>query len=255
MRIISCTLALLAVALWYSPFPAQRINVHPEYDTLAIYGPDYAPSFKCKLLHFASFSADTIIFGDRIAILQGFRYNPQPPATPIWVDTLCFDVTDSTAFNQYELWFRHTPPIWPVANGQISFDTALTAMPGEFDITVKIRRNGILIDSAKQSFISYMVGAVQKRDATEPLTAWLYQNYPNPFNPTTEIRYQVQTRTHVFLGIYSLLGQLVITLVDEEKQAGEYSVPFNATGLTSGPYYCQLRCGRPSQTRKLLLLQ
>jgi hypothetical protein len=52
-----------------------------------------------------------------------------------------------------------------------------------------------------------------------------------------------------------VLGQVVTTLVDEEKPAGVYNVRFNATGLASGVYFYRLRAGDYIQTKKLLLLK
>lgn len=52
----------------------------------------------------------------------------------------------------------------------------------------------------------------------------LRQNYPNPFNPSTEIKYDLQEKGEVVLSISNIVGQKVRTLVEEEKEAGYYSV-------------------------------
>ncbi|HRI47762.1 MAG TPA: YCF48-related protein, partial [Ignavibacteriaceae bacterium] len=59
----------------------------------------------------------------------------------------------------------------------------------------------------------------------------LFQNYPNPFNPTTTITYQIPKEGLVTLKIYDILGKEVTTLINEEKQAGKYSIEFNASKL------------------------
>ena len=64
----------------------------------------------------------------------------------------------------------------------------------------------------------------------------LYQNYPNPFNSYTTIRYELPEPAHVTLTIYDVLGREITKLVNEQKAAGEYSVKFNAEGLSSGIY-------------------
>ena len=56
----------------------------------------------------------------------------------------------------------------------------------------------------------------------------LEQNYPNPFNPSTTIKYKVSSKQHVVIKVFDLLGKEVATLVNEEKEAGNYSVEFNA---------------------------
>jgi hypothetical protein len=88
----------------------------------------------------------------------------------------------------------------------------------------------------------------------------LYQNYPNPFNPITKINYSVPSvgayrNTPVQLKVYDVLGNEVVTLVNEEKPAGDYEVEFDGTGLTSGIYFYQLRAGDYTDTRKMILLR
>ena len=73
----------------------------------------------------------------------------------------------------------------------------------------------------------------------------LKQNYPNPFNPSTTINYSIPAVSDVKLIIYNVLGQEVITLIDDQKTAGNYSVFWNATDaggnqLTSGIYFYKL---------------
>jgi len=83
----------------------------------------------------------------------------------------------------------------------------------------------------------------------------LQQNYPNPFNPTTKIRYQIKNHEYVVLKIYNTLGQVITTLVNEEKNAGAYEVTFNANKLSSGVYFYRMKAGDFIETKKLLLLK
>ncbi len=73
-----------------------------------------------------------------------------------------------------------------------------------------------------------------------PATYQLLQNYPNPFNPTTTLSYQLSEPSHVNLKVYDILGREVITLVDEQQDAGYYQKVFNAQRLSSGIYFERL---------------
>ncbi len=83
----------------------------------------------------------------------------------------------------------------------------------------------------------------------------LSQNFPNPFNPSTTIRYSVPSRSTVVLKIYDILGGEVSTLVNEDKDAGIYSVNFNASQLASGMYLYRLQAGSFVETKKMILLR
>ena len=83
----------------------------------------------------------------------------------------------------------------------------------------------------------------------------LEQNYPNPFNPITHIGFRIANYGFVSLKIYDVLGNEIATLVNEEKPTGEYEVEFDGTGLPSGIYFYQLKCGAFLQTKKMILIK
>ncbi len=68
----------------------------------------------------------------------------------------------------------------------------------------------------------------------------LYQNYPNPFNPTTMIRYDIPTHSHVKIVIYDMLGQAVANLVDGIQVPGRHTTEWNPSGLGSGVYFLRI---------------
>jgi hypothetical protein len=89
-----------------------------------------------------------------------------------------------------------------------------------------------------------------------PETSWLEQNFPNPFNPVTSIRFALNRPSSVTLKIYSLGGQEVATLLDEERPAGvQPDVIWFPNDLASGAYIYQLRAGEFRTARKLIYLK
>ena len=91
----------------------------------------------------------------------------------------------------------------------------------------------------------------------------LEQNFPNPFNPTTTIQYQLPTDSKVTLKVYDILGAEVMTLVDEDQEAGYKEVKFNAGNIASGMYIYRLQVENPdasrtnkfSSTKKMMVLK
>lgn len=88
-----------------------------------------------------------------------------------------------------------------------------------------------------------------------PHSRVLLESYPNPFNPTTMIRYRHSEDGWVSLQIYNLLGEQVLSIVDEYQSAGSRFVRFDATGLPGGIYFCRLNGGNYSVTGKLVLIK
>jgi len=88
-----------------------------------------------------------------------------------------------------------------------------------------------------------------------PAVFKLAQNYPNPFNPTTTIGFSIPQSGNVTLKIYNVLGREVAALVNGYKNAGNYSVNFDGSKLSSGVYFYELKSGKYSNTKKLLLLK
>jgi len=83
----------------------------------------------------------------------------------------------------------------------------------------------------------------------------LDQNFPNPFNPSTTINFAIPKTGVVSLKIYDLLGKEVMTLLNAEKEAGKYSVTFNASKLGSGVYFYTLKSNGYSESKKMMLLK
>lgn len=79
------------------------------------------------------------------------------------------------------------------------------------------------------------------------------QNYPNPFNPSTTIRYSLPEAGHVTLRLYNLLGQEIMTLVDQIQEPGFKSVTFEVSGVASGMYYYRIEANGMVVTKKLIV--
>ncbi|MCK9409638.1 MAG: alpha-amylase family glycosyl hydrolase [Bacteroidetes bacterium] len=99
------------------------------------------------------------------------------------------------------------------------------------------------------------ITAVKGTDAAMPVQFELTQNYPNPFNPATTIRYTVPAGGFVSLKVYDMLGREVSTLVESLQNAGQYSVTFDGSHLSSGMYFYTLTAGGSSITKKMSLLK
>ena len=111
--------------------------------------------------------------------------------------------------------------------------------------------SGLSITAARDS--SFFTGV---EDEPKPISSYsLSQNYPNPFNPSTKINYSIPKSGMVTIKIFDMLGQEILTLVDEEKPVGNYEIEFISSSLSSGVYFYQLKAGSFTDTKKLILLK
>jgi hypothetical protein len=83
----------------------------------------------------------------------------------------------------------------------------------------------------------------------------LDQNYPNPFNPATKITFQIPELSFVTLKVYDVLGNEIRSLVSEEKPPGSYEIEFNASELSSGIYFYQIKGEAYIETKKMVLIK
>ncbi|MCK6560045.1 FG-GAP-like repeat-containing protein [bacterium] len=88
----------------------------------------------------------------------------------------------------------------------------------------------------------------------------LEQNYPNPFNPETEIGFALPEASAVKLTVFSLLGERVRTLVEQECSAGFHRVIWDGKDergrlRASGIYLYRLQAGEFVQVKKMSLLR
>jgi hypothetical protein len=101
---------------------------------------------------------------------------------------------------------------------------------------------------------------VQADTPAKPNSYRLEQNFPNPFNGSTQIIYQLEKKGNVSLCIYNLRGELVRTLVDGVKTAGEYMVHWDGradfgANVSSGVYVYTLESNGQRESKKMLYLR
>jgi len=107
------------------------------------------------------------------------------------------------------------------------------------------------------------VGVEENLSLIVPDKYSLEQNFPNPFNPSTKIKYSVPVFSKIQIKVFDILGNIIETLIDEEKPAGTYELTWYAENLPSGIYFYKIQAGSPSagsgqgfvETKKMVLLK
>jgi hypothetical protein len=122
--------------------------------------------------------------------------------------------------------------------------------------------------SSEQVTPTFVAGSIYIGDPTDaddydlalPNSYSLAQNYPNPFNPETIIEYSLPSAGHVTLTVYNVLGQSVVSLVNEYQSAGTKRIVWDARDehgqrVDSGVYFYRMTSGDVDLTRKMVLMK
>jgi hypothetical protein len=86
-------------------------------------------------------------------------------------------------------------------------------------------------------------------------TEFSFVNYPNPVLTASTIEYSIPENENVLIQLYDVIGHPVSTLVNEFKNAGDYTVTLNAENLTSGRYICKLTAGSNTSVINLSIVK
>ena len=117
---------------------------------------------------------------------------------------------------------------------------------GNFTLRLEIVDGLFNVNYFEAEFIS----AVEEKSV---LKNKLYENIPNPFHAETYIRFSLKSPSAVTLKIYNLLGQEIETLIDKELSPGIYNAKWSPENTPGGLYFCRLKAGTFTETKKIIL--
>jgi hypothetical protein len=212
-----------------------------------------------KYLTFATTTAIEYNFS-RNAIVTGyaiFSANDVPERDPKdWT----FEALNPFTLEWVTLHTVTNEPIWEDRFQKKEFTFENTQVFNVFRLNITSEHGEGKIQIAELEIYGEMLSAVENKTSHLPNEYVLYQNYPNPFNPFTHIRFSLPTPTDVTISIYNMMGQRVITLVDQPMSAGLHDLTWNGTndlGLTvaNGIYYVRMNSELGVKTKKMMFLK
>ena len=184
--------------------------------------------------------------------VAGYWQNPNTGAT----NSSGFSALPAGEFDAF-----YTPNTFQLLNQYAVFWTSTQAS------TLKARERYLAYNSSASSIydwykvMNYSIRCIKDdptgvlNESLVPDKFILMQNFPNPFNPTTIIQFETTHKTFISLKIFNVLGNEIATLVNEEKPVGIYNIEWDAKGLPSGIYFCQLNTNNYNKSIKMLLLK
>lgn len=228
---------------------------------------------------------DTILLSNEPMIAVGFNYcTPNLHSPEALAATTFHTGTTFSPLNHWNLYDNPVNPVWDILTGgdfydwsqyligwygnpgpiplllrrvdsDISWEAIYSFIPAPNipeDITSVDEKIFVCCWQGKILFTSN--GGVTSIEENQEITEYnLNQNYPNPFNPATVISYQLAVSNHIILTVYDILGKEIVTLINEFKPAGFYTIDFKGSNLPSGTYFYKLQAGNYIETRKMVL--
>ena len=81
------------------------------------------------------------------------------------------------------------------------------------------------------------------------------RNYANPFNPSTNISYTLPKDSDERVGIYNVLVEEIIEIINSNFTSGIHSITIEASSLSSGIYLFILIERKFIETKGMLLIK
>lgn len=192
-----------------------------------------------RVWFFATFEVEGVIgqdfyfLNDKAAVLE----IPRTPAFDAMIQQLGFTPGTHWFFTYYK-----------TGVGFVNIDISTINQPDR--VICKLRHFSDVV-AGDQSLVSVDENLIAKA----PVNFELSQNYPNPFNPSTDIEYYVPEKSHISIKIFDIIGNEIMTLVNETKHKGYYKVKFDASSLPSGVYIYKLESNKVTLSRKMSLIK
>jgi hypothetical protein len=191
-----------------------------------------APKIKMKLYSSAP-------VGTPIQLQLGTSANNSYPTgvhSEYFTVTTMQDAWQSLTFN-----YQHSP------SGGLSSSVNLDKMVILFNPTSTVADTFYFDDMIGPSLVPLNVPAIEMSSFK------LFQNSPNPAKEIAHINFQLSTSGHVSLKLFDMIGNQVLTMLDQEMKPGNYSIPVETDNIPDGIYFYTLKKDGVSRSLKMII--
>jgi hypothetical protein len=225
-----------------------------------------------------SINTNTFLTGNKVSYVTALAFNDVDTSVITWnffttqlaiySSPVTSTIMHSRYFYKINVFNSYKDPLLYILNGPswltINNSGELSGIPlsiGQYFVKIIVTNQHNQNDTQSFSILVKPILSGGLVTNNIPQNYLLKQNYPNPFNPTTTISYYLPFESIVKLTIYNIIGEKVKELISGIGNEGNYSIVFNAMGLSSGVYFYTLEANsidgkvNYKETKKLLLLK
>lgn len=140
--------------------------------------------------------------------------------------------------------------VWSINGSSLSDDTSNIQITEEGDYLVEIEN-----DCERKSSEVYKVESITAIDDESGL-AMSVVAFPNPYSSQTIIQYSLNKSAAVSVEVFDLIGNRLVSLVNENQTNGVYNYPFSAAekGYKSGVYIVKVTANDVVLTQRIVEL-
>ncbi len=192
------------------------------------------------------------------------EYYPFLKFNPKEGETWCWGQAHWTCLNS-----KFVGEIWPyntyayIDSVNEFYTAGDSVMSFVFNVTHYMKGLGLIYEYQEGGNRLYLRGCIingvaygNMTDVEDEITPIDYKvtikNYPNPFNNQTIIKYTIPESEFVNITMYDMLGREIEVLKNEYQNAGAFSIPWTAKGLSSGVYFAVIRYKNQMLTQKVI---
>jgi len=168
-----------------------------------------------------------------------------PAAGGNWVGPVSYTNTYTTQMYDFDKYLRLRADVTSGLQNVSAYHyvTCADCSPGPGPLSLFKKDSGSVAEGSKNT------------NQTRTESFCLEQNHPNPFNPTTKITFSLPKGANVKLIVFDVNGREVVQLLNGFLNAGQHSVIFDASNLSSGVYFYRIQTGKFFRTRPMVLLK
>ena len=98
-----------------------------------------------------------------------------------------------------------------------------------------------------------LIKNIYSKSITQPQNSKINSLYPNPANENAQINFTLTEISNVKITLFDFMGKEIRTIINDNRNAGEYTESFETISYSEGMYFLKLQAGAATSLFKLMI--